>query len=65
MMGLQSGCHGGVSRVTTGRAGEVDQGRKDENSIMVETYDVGYGSKRRTTNLSRSLRNAIMTLGYR
>jgi Chromo (CHRromatin Organisation MOdifier) domain len=26
---------------------------------MVDIYDVGYGSKRRTTNLSRSLRNAI------
>ena len=26
---------------------------------MVETYDVTYGSKRRTTKLSRSLRNAI------
>jgi hypothetical protein len=51
-------CHGGVwSDYGLRRRG--DQGRKDENLIMVETYDVGYGSRRRTTNLSRSLCNAI------
>jgi hypothetical protein len=44
--------------VTTRCAGEGsrDKGQELDHG---ETYDVGYGSKRRTTNLSRSLRNAI------
>ena len=46
---MTTGCAGWGSRE---RGRELDHG---------ETYDVGYGSKRRTTNISRSLRNAIMT----
>jgi hypothetical protein len=45
-------CHGWVSRVTTGCAGEVDQSWRTELWFMVDIRDVGYGSKRRTTNLS-------------
>jgi hypothetical protein len=45
--------------VTTGCAGEGVQGTKDKSLIMVDIRDVGYGSRRRTTILSCSLRNAI------
>jgi hypothetical protein len=55
---VTANCHGGVSRVTTGCAGEGIRAEGQSFGSWL-TFDVDYGSKRRTTNLCRSLHNAI------